>query len=198
MSMKLSIQEQLQRLEESTEARIKSRARKREQHALEENPMYRKGKGMGDFGGKGVGDGGGKGKGGGGGGGGGVCYAFQKGECSYGSSCRFAHVIDSGEGGGKGKGKGKDGKGKKGKPPRPTDPEAPIAERRISDADTAQVLHAQRSPSPDPSPSPSPSPSRRTTRSEATGWRRGCSGRPCSSAACPRSPGRSTTPGRPR
>ena len=50
MSMKLSIQEQLQRLEESTEARMKSRARKREQHALEENPMYRKGKGMGDFG----------------------------------------------------------------------------------------------------------------------------------------------------
>ena len=74
--MKLSIQEQLQRLEESTEARMKSRARKREQHALEENPMYRKGKGMGDFG-KGVGDGGGKGKGGGGGGGGGVSETWH-------------------------------------------------------------------------------------------------------------------------
>ena len=33
---------------------------------------------------------GGKGKGG-GGGGGGVCYAFQKGECNRGDSCRFSH-----------------------------------------------------------------------------------------------------------
>ena len=133
--LKLSVQEQLQRLEEQTDARVKSRARKREQHALEDNPMYKgKGKGKGKDGGGGKGrDGdGGKGKGGGGKGFGG---------------------DGGGDGGGKGKGKdgkGKDGKGKdkgkgKFKPVRPTDPEAPIGERRISDADTQRADSAQRS-----------------------------------------------------
>ena len=52
-----------------------------------------KGGGKGGKGGKGKGGkGGGKGDGGKGKGGGGVCYAFQKGECSRGDSCRFSHV----------------------------------------------------------------------------------------------------------
>ena len=45
------------------------------------------GKGKGKGGGKGKG----KGKGDGGGSGGGVCYAFQKGECTRGAGCRFSH-----------------------------------------------------------------------------------------------------------
>jgi hypothetical protein len=45
------------------------------------------GKGKGKGGGKGKG----KGKGDGGGSGGGVCYAFQKGECTRGAACRFSH-----------------------------------------------------------------------------------------------------------
>ena len=51
----------------------------------------------------GGGGGGGDRRGGGGGGGGGTCYAFQKGECSRGSSCKFSH---SGRGGGHGRGGG--------------------------------------------------------------------------------------------
>jgi cold-inducible RNA-binding protein len=53
----------------------------------------RGGGGRGSFGGRGGYEGGG-----GGGGGAGVCYAFQKGECTRGSGCRFSH--DGGGGGG--------------------------------------------------------------------------------------------------
>jgi hypothetical protein len=35
----------------------------------------------------------------GGGGGGGTCYAFQKGECTRGSGCRFSHEGGGGGGG---------------------------------------------------------------------------------------------------
>lgn len=38
------------------------------------------------------------------GGGAGVCYAFQRGECDRGSSCRFSH---DGQGGGRGGGRGR-------------------------------------------------------------------------------------------
>ena len=44
--------------------------------------------------------------GGGGGGGAGVCYAFQKGDCTRGSSCRFSH--EGGGGGGQSGGRGGD------------------------------------------------------------------------------------------
>ena len=49
------------------------------------------------------GKGGGKG-GGGGGGGGDICYAFQKGECSRGSACKYSHDIGGSSGGGGGGG----------------------------------------------------------------------------------------------
>ena len=39
------------------------------------------------------------GRDGGGGGGGGTCYAFQKGECTRGSGCRFSHEGGGGGGG---------------------------------------------------------------------------------------------------
>ena len=38
----------------------------------------------------------------GGGGGGGTCYAFQKGDCTRGSGCRFSHEGGGGGGGGRG------------------------------------------------------------------------------------------------
>eukprot|EP01041_Mallomonas_annulata_P005010 gene5010-10024_t len=62
-------------------------------------------------GGRGGGRGGGGGYGdrGGGGGGGGVCYAFQKGNCDRGSSCRFSHEGGGGGGGGRGGGRGRGG-----------------------------------------------------------------------------------------
>eukprot|EP00303_Exanthemachrysis_gayraliae_P011323 CAMPEP_0206019006 /NCGR_PEP_ID=MMETSP1464-20131121/28287_1 /ASSEMBLY_ACC=CAM_ASM_001124 /TAXON_ID=119497 /ORGANISM="Exanthemachrysis gayraliae, Strain RCC1523" /LENGTH=143 /DNA_ID=CAMNT_0053392899 /DNA_START=68 /DNA_END=495 /DNA_ORIENTATION=- len=43
---------------------------------------------------------GGGSSGGGGGGGRGVCYAWQRGECNRGDSCRFEHGEDGGRGGG--------------------------------------------------------------------------------------------------
>jgi len=50
--------------------------------------------GAGGGGGRGFGGGrgGGRGDGGRGGGGGGACYAFQKGSCKFGDSCRFSHA----------------------------------------------------------------------------------------------------------
>jgi RNA recognition motif-containing protein len=51
------------------------------------------------------GKGGKGGKGGEGGKGGGICFAFQKGECTRGAECRFSHELESAGGqGGKGKG----------------------------------------------------------------------------------------------
>ena len=57
------------------------------QRAKKERFNQQGGRGGGDRGGYGDRGGGGRG----GGGGGGVCYAFQKGQCDRGGSCRFSH-----------------------------------------------------------------------------------------------------------
>ena len=48
------------------------------------------------------------------GGGGGVCYAFQKGDCSRGSACRFSHEGGGGGGGGYGGGRDRGGRDDRG------------------------------------------------------------------------------------
>ena len=50
--------------------------------------------------------GGASGDGGGASGGAGICYAFQKGDCSRGDSCRFSHISSGGGCGGGGNGGG--------------------------------------------------------------------------------------------
>lgn len=69
------------------------------------------GGGYGDRGGGGGYGGGGGGYGGGGGGAQGVCYSFQKGECTRGSSCRYSHEGGGGGGGGGGGYAGRGGGG---------------------------------------------------------------------------------------